>query len=357
MKIQEYLYKATKGQSRSNNIFFFEGGVGSGIVGHTTNNSDEASSSKIDMGEITKANIKEFLNETIKRQIKKVKDNPEYSIENSSNIHKPLPDNYETMKQSDKLMKPKGEKHRCYQNSMNIAKKNPNMKLAVGILIANINEVKTHSDFVLSDEDSDKFPVKGFMPQILAHAWNVDKDGIIYDDTLGNYPGENDAYIGEIVDVNDFKDDAALEDYVWKQLYNHESPNNVSNTSKEGGSGSGIKGHYTSYADDPEINQLLNDFENNPKNAKGNGLCQLAVQQIAKLLLSKGYNKNDMKVQKIVTLDKNGSNSFHVILKLGDIYIDPTGTQYEHPNHQTITKELPDYYKPDGEAPLDFYIN
>ena len=234
MNIQEYLYKSTYGQSRSNNMVLFrEGGPGSGVVGHTTNNPDEVSSSKIgkiEVDKVTRANVKDYLNETMKRQLKKIEQNPEYCIENSSVIHKPLPDNYETMKQSNKTMKPKGEQHRCYLNAMNIAKKNPDMKLAVGILVANTKEVKSHSDWILGEhDDNDKFPVRGFMPQILAHAWNVDKDGIVYDDTLGNYPGyeEEDAYIGEIVDVNDFKDDGELEDYLWEKIYNHDSPNKV----------------------------------------------------------------------------------------------------------------------------------
>ena len=128
----------------------------------------------------------------------------------------------------------------------------------------------------------------------------------------------------------------------------------------EGGPGSGVKGHITPHTDDPEMNQMLNDFENNPRDAKGRGQCHIAVQNIARLLLKKGYTKDDMKVQKVQSTGPDGKNSNHVILKVGDVYIDPTGKQYDHihhGDHDTMMKELPPYYTPAGEIPVDQYVD
>lgn len=46
MNMQEYLYTQTRGQTYSNPFRIFEGGPGSGVIGHTTNNPDETSNSK-----------------------------------------------------------------------------------------------------------------------------------------------------------------------------------------------------------------------------------------------------------------------------------------------------------------------
>ena len=76
--------------------------------------------------------------------------------------------------------------------------------------------------------------------------------------------------------------------------------------------------------------------------------------------LKKGYTKDDMEVHKVQSTGPDGGPSNHVVLKVGDVFIDPTGKQYDHihkGNHNTITKELPPYYKPHSVIPVDQYVD
>ena len=150
-----------------------------------------------------------------------------------------------------------------------------------------------------------------------------------------------------------------INEYLYKSTKGQSRSNNIIHF-RESGPGSGMKGHTTPHTDDLEMNKLLNDFENNPRDAKGRGQCQIAVQQIARLLLKKGYTKDDMEVHEVRSTGPDGKNSNHVVLKVAGVFIDPTGKQYDHihhGNHNTMMKELPPYYEPYKVIPVDQYVN
>ena len=151
------------------------------------------------------------------------KDN--FSMQNRSFIQKPIPNNFVEFKKSKKKILSQHEPHHCYYHSLNTAKQNPKMGLAVGLHIQDINDLKKHGDLALEQGEGKVFQPIGMS----LHAWNLDEKGEVNDTTFGNKnPNDkNEIYIGETVNPNNFKDDTELEDYLWKKLLDYESPKNV----------------------------------------------------------------------------------------------------------------------------------
>ncbi len=114
------------------------------------------------------------------------------------------------------------------------------------------------------------------------------------------------------------------------------------------------------YVFEQELNKLIKYYEENPR-CKNQGACANAAQAIAKLFIK--YRQSSpygMEVYKIKTTGPDGLDSNHIVLKVGNTYFDPTGTQYMHlhnGNHKSITKTLPSYYKVTSTSNANYLIN
>jgi hypothetical protein len=106
-----------------------------------------------------------------------------------------IPSNYQVFKKKKKIP---GLKNRlCYLNSLNRAKENTNVKLAIGLMVAN----KPNS--------------QGYIDKTF-HAWNV-VNGVVEDCTMGNYSGG--IYIGRIIDnIENLKDGSDVRDLLFNDL-------------------------------------------------------------------------------------------------------------------------------------------
>lgn len=108
------------------------------------------------------------------------------------NIH--IPSNYQVFKKKKKI--PALKNKLCYLNSLNRAKEDPDVKLAIGILVAN----KPNS--------------QGYIDKTF-HGWNI-VNGYVEDCTLGNTSG---IYIGRIIDnVNPLSDGSDVRSLLFKDL-------------------------------------------------------------------------------------------------------------------------------------------
>jgi len=111
-----------------------------------------------------------------------------------------------------KKVKKNGKSHECYNNSFMYAKEN-NLKLAGGFFVDKdlFEEVL---DSAVKNNYKYSYMMGGFCGP---HAWNVDEKGFVIDVTLNS---NEYIYIGEILDINKFKNWQEVEDEIVSKYNN-----------------------------------------------------------------------------------------------------------------------------------------